>query len=63
MEPIRQRLADCGELPGGDDLTFPSDAPKEKIDYVFCSRELTVKSVSVPQMVVSDHLPVVVEVE
>lgn len=33
------------------------------IDYIFCSKDFKLKSLSVPQVLVSDHLPVVCELE
>jgi endonuclease/exonuclease/phosphatase family metal-dependent hydrolase len=44
-------------------LTFPSDAPKIKLDYVFVSKDIKVKSVAVPTDIVSDHFPFVAEIE
>lgn len=33
------------------------------VDYIFASKEFKLKSISVPQITVSDHLPVIAEVE
>ena len=44
-------------------LTFPSDNLKYKIDYIFTSDELRVKSFKNIQTRVSDHVPYVAEVE
>ena len=43
--------------------TFPSDNPDKKIDYIFVNKYVTVKSVCVPELVVSDHRPIVAEIE
>ena len=59
LAPIRKRLLDSAALPGGDAFTYPSDKPDEKIDYIFYSEGLRLQEVSVPKIVVSDHLPVV----
>ena len=60
--PIRERLKDSAELPEANLATFPSDAPKTKIDYVLLSKDLIMESASIPTEVVSDHLPIVVQI-
>ncbi|MBQ9468463.1 MAG: endonuclease/exonuclease/phosphatase family protein [Clostridia bacterium] len=62
LAPIRARLYDTAAKNGGDAPTYPSDKPRIKIDYIFCSDVLYVKNVSVPDMIVSDHLPVRAEI-
>ena len=47
----------------GGPLTWPSEAPTMKIDYIFVSKDITVKSVETLEKVVSDHLPIVAEIE
>ena len=60
---LARRFADvfAGAAP-----TFPSKAPAARIDYVFLSRDVEVRSASVPLdeeiSRASDHLPVVVEI-
>ncbi len=44
-------------------FTFPSDKPDRKIDYIFTNKYVKVKSVYVPDLVVSDHRPIVAEIE
>ena len=61
LQPIRDRLTDStvyDENPGAP--TFPSDAPKTKIDYIFfrglkCSRVTTINEIY------ADHLPILAE--
>lgn len=61
LQPIRDRLTDSTEhdaRPGA--LTFPSDAPRIKIDYIYyrgleCVRTTTIEEVF------SDHLPILAE--
>ena len=43
-------------------LTFSSDAPARRIDYIWISSDLQVLDVLVPQSLASDHLPVVATV-
>ena len=63
LAPIRARMRDTAEASDSELLSFPSDAPRVTIDYMFVSSDITVKSVSMPCDVVSDHLPYVVDIE
>ncbi|MBO5295389.1 MAG: endonuclease/exonuclease/phosphatase family protein [Clostridia bacterium] len=63
LAPIRDRLLDTALLTDAPLLTYPSDAPNQKIDYIFASRDLHVTSVRVPEWVVSDHRPYLIEIE
>jgi len=63
LAPIKDRLVDTATLSNDPLLSFPSDKPTCKIDYIFTSRDLRVRSVCVPEWVVSDHRPVIVEIE
>lgn len=60
--PIRERLKDTAETAGGDAFTFPSDKPREKIDYIFVSPIVRVNSVEIPRDIVSDHLPILADI-
>ena len=55
--PIRQRMKDTAELFDGEKLSFPSDAPTRKIDYIFVSRDATVEEADILPVVASDHRP------
>ena len=57
LQPIRDRLKDTAPLLGDTYLTFPSDAPDRKLDYVFLSADLTAVSADIPPLVLSDHRP------
>ena len=52
-------FASAGE---GTGETFPAAALRERIDYVFCSRDLTPVRAAVVPIVASDHLAVVAEI-
>ena len=54
---IRERLCDTAEWFTRDLKSFPSNAPKVKIDYIFTSRDFIVSSADIPADVVSDHRP------
>lgn len=60
LTPIREKLCDVtpGEL-----LTFPSDAPNRKIDYIFVSPSITARRVVRKEAVLSDHLPLLADLE
>lgn len=53
--PIKERFADCAAVLGAEKPTFPADRPAIKIDYIFVSRDMTVKSAEIPDEYVSDH--------
>lgn len=55
--PIRLHMTDAASKLESKGLSFPSDNPKEKIDYIFVSHDVRVISAEVPPLVVSDHRP------
>ena len=61
--PIRARMVDTAQLSNDALLTFPSDAPECKIDYIFLSPDLKATRVEVPACTSSDHRPYLVEIE
>lgn len=60
---IRERMRDTAELFLESLLSFPSDKPIKKIDYIFVSSDLRVSSADIPALVVSDHRPYVAELD
>lgn len=46
-----------------DAFTFPSDKPQKKIDYIFVSKDIKIKSFGTSENVVSDHLYHYIEIE
>lgn len=61
--PLFERLNDTDEKAETPNMaTYPSDAPKKKIDYIFY-RDLICKNVKTISEVVSDHLPIIAEFE
>lgn len=70
MQPDDEKLAslfplmqDTAQFSREPLLSFPSDAPDRKIDYIFTSPGIRVLSAQVPAETVSDHRPYVAEVE
>ena len=61
--PIRARMRDTAELFSAPRLSFPSDAPRCKIDYIFASPDLTVLEADIPAIVASDHRPHTAELD
>ena len=61
LKPIRERMNDTETALKDSVLSFPSNAPKIKIDYIFVSHDIQVVSADIPLIVVSDHLPIIVE--
>lgn len=61
---IRKGMAQWKEA-GSPDFTVPADAPRAKIDYIFCYPEnvWTTLSASTPKVTLSDHLPVTAELQ
>lgn len=53
LEPIRARMTDTKTK----SPTFPSDAPRIKIDHIFATPDIKIISHDTPSTVASDHLP------
>lgn len=57
LKPIQERLHDTADLFAEELLSFPSDNPDRKIDYIFATRDLNILSADIPAIVASDHRP------
>ena len=57
LVPIQNRMKDTAELFSAPLLSFPSDQPRCKIDYVFVSPDVEVVAADIPAIVASDHRP------
>lgn len=62
LKPIRERMKDAADLFDEPLLSFPSDKPDRKIDYIFVSPDVEVISADIPEIVASDHRPHTAEV-
>ena len=62
LSPIYDVMQDTAVMFDSAKLSFPSDAPKVKIDYIFVSRDVEVVSADIPAMIASDHRPHTAEV-
>lgn len=61
--PIREAMQDTADAFDAPRLSWPSDAPTVKIDYIFASRDARVLSADIPAVVASDHRPHIAEIE
>lgn len=62
LQPIRERMTDTAILFKEPLLSFPSDNPTRKIDYLFVSPDVKILSADIPPIVASDHRPHVAEI-
>ena len=62
LDPIRRVLKDTAIASADALLTFPSDNPDRKIDYIFTSGDITAANVFVPELVLSDHRPLLTDI-
>lgn len=62
LAPIRARMKDTADCFASPLLSFPSDAPNQKIDYIFVSPDIEVISADIPAIVASDHRPHTAEI-
>ncbi len=57
IKPIKERMKDAADWFDTPRLSFPSDKPDRKIDYIFVSKDVEVVFADIPEMVASDHRP------
>lgn len=62
LAPIRARMKDTADLFKQPLLSFPSDKPKVKIDYIFVSHDIEVIDADIPAIIGADHRPHMAEV-
>ena len=62
LAPIRERLHDTALGFCENKLSYPSNEPRIKIDYIFVSSDIEVVSADIPNIVASDHCPHIAEV-
>ena len=63
LAPIRAQLYDTAALLPEHTLSFPSDKPEIKIDYMFTSNDIRVKEAQIPPELTSDHRPYVITID
>lgn len=57
LMPLQDRMRDAAELLQPPLMTFSTDTPHKKIDYIFVSNDIEVLEADVPHIGVSDHFP------
>ena len=57
LAPIRERMQDAADLFAEPLLSYPSDAPTVKIDYIFATPDIEILRADIPSIVASDHRP------
>lgn len=63
LDPLRRRFTDSASVTDKALLTFPSDKPEGKIDYIFTGSAVRTLSVEVPELILSDHRPIIATFE
>ncbi|MBQ8267348.1 MAG: hypothetical protein IJZ21_03075, partial [Clostridia bacterium] len=63
LNPIRERMVDTSKYFTEPKLSFPSDKPEIKIDYLFVSPDVEVISADIPAIVAADHRPHIAKIE
>ena len=63
IAPIFARMTDAASVFEREKYSFPSDDPKEKIDFIFVSPDIKVAAADIPAAVISDHRPHTATVE
>ena len=63
LAPIRERMKDAADLFTEPKLSFPSDKPTQKIDYIFTSKDVEIVAADIPAIVGADHRPHTVEIK
>ena len=63
IAPIREKMKDTASFFDMPKLSFPSDKPKIKIDYIFVSPDIEIVSADIPEIVASDHRPHIAKIK
>ncbi len=63
LDKIKEKMQDTAEMLPCPKLSFPSDNPTVKIDYIFTSRDIKVIDADIPEIVTSDHRPHIATIE
>lgn len=63
LTPIREKMTDASCKFKNELLSWPSDKPNQKIDYIFVSPDIEVINADIPDIVASDHRPHTAQIE
>ncbi|MBO5313298.1 MAG: endonuclease/exonuclease/phosphatase family protein [Clostridia bacterium] len=62
LKPIREKMRDTADVFTEEKLSWPSDKPRMKIDYIFISPDIELVTADIPSIVASDHRPHIAEI-
>ncbi len=62
LAPIKEKMKDTADLFEENLMSFPSDKPFKKIDYIFVSKDIEILSADIPAIISADHRPHTAEV-
>lgn len=62
LKPIQEKMKDTADLFEEPLMSFPSDNPFKKIDYIFVSEDVEVLSADIPAIISADHRPHIAEI-
>ncbi len=60
--PIKEKMKDTADLFTEPLMSFPSDIPFKKIDYIFVSDDVEILSADIPEIISADHRPHIAEI-
>lgn len=63
LAPIKEKMKDTADLFEEELMSFPSDKPFKKIDYIFVSEDVEVVSADIPEIISADHRPHLAEIK
>lgn len=62
MQPLHKEFKSADPLLDGK-MSFPSDKPSIKIDYIYTSQNVNILAADIPQVIASDHCPIWADIE
>lgn len=62
LAPLNRKFRSADAFLEGK-MSFPSDKPSIKIDYIYTSQKIDILTADIPQVVASDHCPVWADIE
>lgn len=57
LKPIKEKMVDAADSIKEPLLSWPSDNPRRKIDYIFVTPDIEIIEADIPAIVASDHRP------
>lgn len=62
LKPIKEKMKDTADFFEKPLLSWPSDEPQRKIDYIFVSEDIEIVWADIPAVVASDHRPHIAQI-